>query len=78
MRVAEHWTVDANATYDIEAEALWRRGLGVTYADECFVIGLDYSENRRNLDAIERSLQFNVSLRTVGDFGVSRFGGANN
>ena len=78
VRVGEHWSVAANATYDIEAEALWRRGVGVTYADECFVFGLDYSENRRNLDAIERSLQFNVSLRTVGDFGVSRFLAANN
>ena len=78
VRVGEHWTVAANATYDIEADALWRRGAGVTYADECFVIGLDYTENRRNLDAIERSLQLNVSLRTVGDFGVSRFLAANN
>ena len=57
VRLGEHWSVNANATYDIEAESLWRRGVGLTYADECFAYTLDYSENRRNLDAIERSLQ---------------------
>ena len=72
LALNENWTVAANATYDIEAESLWKTGASLSYADECFAYTLGYSENRRNLDAIERSLQFNVSLRTIGDFGVSR------
>ena len=72
LALNENWSVGANATYDIEAQSLWRGGANVTYADECFVYSMGYTENRRNLDAIERSLQFNVSLRTIGDFGVSR------
>ena len=70
--VSEHWSVNADATYDFETQTVFKRGAGIEYADECFIIGVGYSENRRNLDAIKRSVQFNVSLRTIGDFGLGR------
>ena len=69
LRLGEHWAVRANATYDIEAGSLYRRALGVEYADECFAYSLDYRETERTLDAIDRSVSFRVSLRTLGDFG---------
>ena len=72
IALTEGWSFSAHATYDIEADALWRRGFGLHYECDCLKVGFDYSENRRNLDAIERSVQFNVSLRTIGDFGVRR------
>ena len=70
VRLGEHWAVRANGTYDIEADALYRRAVGIEYADECFAYSLDYSERERELGAVNRSVRFNVSLRTIGDFGT--------
>ena len=72
LRLGEHWAVRANATYDIESDNLYRRGFGIEYADECFAYSLGYSETDRNLDTIDRSFSFNVSLRTLGDFGTTQ------
>ena len=72
VALGENWAINANASYDIEAGTIWRHGAGLEYADECFAYSLSYTENRRNLDAIDRSVNFNVSLRTIGDFGSSR------
>ena len=69
VRLGEHWAVRADATYDIENNNLYRAAVGVEYADECFAYSVGYSENRRDLDAIDRKFSFNVSLRTLGDFG---------
>ena len=78
VSLTQEWSVRANATYDFETGSVFERGIGLQYECDCLIVGVDYSENRRNLDAIQRSVQFNVSLRTVGDFGVSRSLAANN
>ena len=71
VALGERWAIAANASYDIETQELFQRGAVLSYADECFAYALGYSENRRNLDAIDRSFSFNVSFRTLGDFGTS-------
>jgi LPS-assembly protein len=72
-RVAEHWRVFAAGTYDIMSNTLVNRSLGFTYDDnECFEITLRYSEreNRRTRE-VTRNIGFQITLRTLGDFGSS-------
>ena len=78
LALGEGWSITANATYDLERGSLYQRGIGLHYDCDCLAVGVEYSENRRNLDAIQRSVQFNVSLRTIGDLGVRRATAANN
>lgn len=71
FRFAEHWRALGSATWDIEANRLDRHSLGLAYDDECFVFQFAYSENRSDPDAINRSIGFKLSLRTIGDLGVT-------
>lgn len=69
-KVAENWRVFASGTYDVEAEALLRRGAGFSYADECFTYLMTFSQSvNRTTDEKTNSIGFNISFRTLGDFG---------
>ena len=71
LRFAEHWRALGSATWDFERSRLDRHSLGLAYDDECFVFQFAYSENRSANDAINRSIGFKLSLRTIGDLGVT-------
>ena len=47
--------------------------IGFAYDDECFNMSLTYSESRPTTGgAPTRSVGFNISLRTLGDFGSTQ------
>ena len=73
LRVAENWRVFGSGTYDITKDALVRRGIGFAYDDDCFSYAISASEyvNPDNSSDRRRSFGFQVSLRTLGDFGSS-------
>ena len=73
VRVAENWRIMGNGTYDFTHEVMVRKGIGFAYDDECFSYMLTASEyvNPLNQSDKRRTFGFQVSLRTIGDFGSS-------
>jgi LPS-assembly protein len=74
-RVHENWRAFGSGTYDLESRVLVRNSVGFAYDDECFSYTMTWSTKRDN-DRIEslreddeHSIGFNISFRTLGDFG---------
>lgn len=71
-QINENWRVFGSGTYDLQANVLVRNGLGFGYADECFTYLMTFSETRdRITKEVSQSVGFNISFRTLGDFGSS-------
>jgi LPS-assembly protein len=74
LRFAQNWTVLGSGTYDIERSVVTNRGIGFGYDDECFTFNVSYAEsvNRDDEDDVKKTIGFNLSFRTIGDFGSSQ------
>ncbi|WP_011581096.1 MULTISPECIES: LPS-assembly protein LptD [Chelativorans] len=72
IRFHENWRGFASGTYDLESSTLVKNSFGFAYDDECFTYLMTFSQER-NISSGERenSFGFNISLRTLGDFGSS-------
>jgi LPS-assembly protein len=78
-RMLEFWRLFASGTYDFQADVLTSDAVGFAYDDECFSYTMTYGEtrNRTTLET-SQSIGFNVSFRTIGDFGSNSSGLAQN
>lgn len=74
LRFAQNWTVQGTGTYDIETSVMTKRGIGFGYDDECFTFNVSYAESvdRYDEDDVKKTIGFNLSFRTIGDFGSSQ------
>lgn len=72
-RFNDEWRVFGSGTYDIHNDTLVKNGLGFAYDDECFTYMMAYSESRGlgPNSEVSRSVGFNISFRTLGDFGTA-------
>lgn len=72
-RFNDQWRVFGSGTYDIKGDLLVKNGLGFAYDDECFTYMMSYSESRdhNKPDDVSRTVGFNISFRTIGDFGTA-------
>lgn len=72
-RLDENWKVYGSGTYDLASNVLTRNSLGIGYNDECFIYSMTYSETRpvTNPKDVRHFVGFQVSLRTLGDFGTN-------
>ena len=69
-RLSENWRLFGSGTYDVENSYMARRGIGFSYADECFTYLMTFSETRSSPTAEKtQNIGFNISFRTLGDFG---------
>jgi LPS-assembly protein len=70
-RFHENWRAFGSGTYDFESDVLVRDSIGFAYDDECFSYTMTLSTKRdpNRIDEDERSVGFNISFRTLGDFG---------
>ena len=69
-RFKENWRVFGSATYDFETSVLVKDAFGFAYDDECFTYLMTVSQNRdAESEELTQSIGFNVSFRTLGDFG---------
>ncbi|MRX33509.1 LPS-assembly protein LptD [Aminobacter sp. MDW-2] len=70
-RFNDQWRVFGSGTYDIQGDLLVKNGVGFAYDDECFTYLMSYSESRdhNKPDDVSRTVGFNISFRTIGDFG---------
>ena len=69
LKLHENWTLRASAAYDFEENRVTSNAIGLRYDDECFVFGVNYTEDRLNQSVIKRDVGFRLSFRTLGDFG---------
>ncbi len=71
IRFADNWRVFGSATYDFVSSQLVKGSIGLGYDDECFSYSLFMNETRSVLGTVptERTIGFNVKLRTLGEFG---------
>jgi len=73
-RFAQYWSVFAGGTYDLQQDLMVKNAFGFGYADECFTFALTLSQDRkfigptREIDETQ-SIGFQISFRTIGDFG---------
>ncbi len=71
-RLDENWRVFGTGTYDLENSYMARKGVGFSYADECFTYLMTFSETETHSGSTVKKSQnigFNISFRTLGDFG---------
>jgi LPS-assembly protein len=77
LRFQENWRLFGGGTYDITSETVVRKSIGFAYDDECFTYVMTASEVQNPGGSEKsRSFGFQISLRTIGDFG-STAGGTN-
>lgn len=70
--LAENWRVFGTGTYDLQESLLVRDGVGFAYNDSCFTYLMTYSQSRDlNTREVSQTIGFNLSFRTLGDFGSS-------
>ncbi len=69
-RINANWRLFGTGTYDLEKSILVKDGLGFSYSDECFTYLMTFSESRnRTTREVTQNVGFNISFRTLGDFG---------
>jgi LPS-assembly protein len=71
-RLLTNWRVFGSGTYDFTSGVLTGDSAGFGYNDECFAYTMTYTESRdRDTQDVTQSIGFNISFRTIGDFGTS-------
>jgi LPS-assembly protein len=71
-RLHENWRVFASGTYDLQNKVMARDSFGFSYDDECFSYAMTYTEKRSSATSeASQTVGFNLSFRTIGDFGTN-------
>ncbi|UVK37993.1 LPS-assembly protein LptD [Mesorhizobium sp. AR10] len=71
--LAENWRVFGTGTYDLQQSVLVKDGVGFAYNDSCFTYLMTFSESRDlTTKEVSQNIGFNLSFRTLGDFGSSQ------
>ncbi|WP_167480803.1 LPS-assembly protein LptD [Mesorhizobium waimense] len=71
--LAENWRVFGTGTYNLEQNVLVKDGVGFAYNDSCFTYLMTFSESRDSITKeVSQNVGFNLSFRTLGDFGTSQ------
>lgn len=71
VRFYDNWSIFGTTTYDLNQDELDKYSVGISYTCDCFVVRASYTEDKNNNDAISRSYQLFISLRTLGEFGTN-------
>ena len=73
-RFNDEWRVFGSGTYDIQGDLMVKNGVGFAYDDECFTYMMTYVESREHAkpNDVSRTVGFNISFRTLGDFGSAK------
>jgi LPS-assembly protein len=71
MALTEHWSVKGGLRYDIDQGEMLQNLVQVRYADECFVLVAQYTDNRFENDEIAdgKTLMLRFELKHIGSFG---------
>ncbi len=74
VRFNDEWRVFSSDTYDIHGDLMVKKGVGFAYDDECLTYMMTYVESSGHVKPkeISRTVGFNISFRTLGDFGSTK------
>nr|WP_262913749.1 LPS-assembly protein LptD [Rhizobium halophilum] len=70
FRINENWSLATSATWDLDDQEVIRRGIGVTYADECTIFTLAYADKPASTDANDWTVSARLEFRTLGDIAI--------
>lgn len=69
-RFQENWRAFGSGTFDLERNMLAKNSVGFAYDDDCFTYLMTYSQERdRDTRETSSTIGFNISFRTLGEFG---------
>jgi LPS-assembly protein len=69
-RIAQYWHLFGSSTYDLEFNEITADAFGISYLDDCFGYSLAVGQSLNVLTNERRTdIGFNISFRTIGDFG---------
>jgi LPS-assembly protein len=69
IKVSEYWSLFGSVTWDLDESVINRKGIGISYADECTVFSLVYSDkyDPEEESASDWSIGARLTFRTLGD-----------
>lgn len=70
--IGRYWTLSGTIDYDAIAGYVVADSVGLRYECDCALFSVVYSEERELGLVVDRSILFNLQLRTLGDFDITR------
>ncbi|MGK6312765.1 LPS-assembly protein LptD [Neorhizobium sp. DT-125] len=70
FRINENWSLAGTATWDLTEKDVIRRGIGISYADECTIFTLAYTDKPSDTAANDWTVSARLSFRTLGDINI--------
>ncbi|MFN7026470.1 MAG: LPS-assembly protein LptD, partial [Pseudorhizobium sp.] len=70
FRINENWSVSGSAIWDLNDQEIIRRGIGFTYADECTIFSVAYSDEPADINANDWTVSARLTFRTLGDIAI--------
>ncbi|MBV2184337.1 MAG: LPS-assembly protein LptD [Rhizobium sp.] len=69
IKVNEYWSLFGSVTWDLDESVINRKGVGISYADECTVFSLVYTDKWDPVEesASDWSIGARLTFRTLGD-----------
>ncbi len=73
VKLTEYWSLTGNIRYDAKVAEVDRHGMGLTYADECFLFGINYDHTTPVDGSVnsDTTISFRVELKHLGGFDTS-------
>ncbi|PIT70931.1 LPS-assembly protein LptD [Bartonella tribocorum] len=70
LKLADYWSINSNAGYDLVSGTFIKRGISLNYTDECFGLTFGYQQvmNPGRKTPLQ-NFNFSLSLRTIADIG---------
>jgi LPS-assembly protein len=73
LKFNQNWRAYGSTTYDIENDYFASKAIGFGYDDSCTSYSMTYSETKSSpTSSTSRGIGFNLSFRTLGDFGTAQ------
>ncbi|MFB9951185.1 LPS-assembly protein LptD [Rhizobium puerariae] len=70
FRINENWALAGTATWDLAEKDIIKRGIGISYADECTIFTLAYTDKPQSTAANDWTVSARLSFRTLGDINI--------
>jgi LPS-assembly protein len=69
-KIGQYWHVFGSSTYDMHFNETVADAIGISYLDDCFGYSLAVGQSTNVFTKERRTdIGFNLSFRTIGDFG---------
>ncbi|WP_409361767.1 LPS-assembly protein LptD [Bartonella heixiaziensis] len=73
IKLANYWSINSNAGYDLVSRAFVKRGINLSYTDECFGLTFGYQQiTNPGKKTPLQNFNFSLSLRTIADIGKKK------